>query len=416
MRKWLKNYWWSNILCFFSNNISAQYLNFVPDGSFEDTTQIWQNWTGGNCLTTWFNLGNNPVSNEWYYCNINKSLGASLLGLPVNSFFSQYPRNGLGAVMLQNYADTSTTQIPLYWFIRSILKNKLTKKLIAGKEYCATLYVVADERATGVHYTNGLAMYFDNGDLDTIYTKHKDSLGVYTFVQPQVQCPFVINDTVNWMKLQGTFIANGTETTLTIGNFLPDNGMLVLPSPPPLFIDTFKRQAVLIDDVSLIPTDISNWLPNANATAGDDSVWVGLDKFDYPDGKWYTLNGNYITTGPGFWQKPVEAGVQYIHEIDICGVKKYDTLEVVVTPLNINNSIVKNEISIIPNPNTGNFQVITSVPNNSLRITNLMGNIVYQSLDNTNQYNIQLNAPNGLYFLQTTNSKGELNAQFIIEK
>jgi hypothetical protein len=103
-------------------------------------------------------------------------------------------------------------------------------------------------------------------------------------------------------------------------------------------------------------------------TANADSVWVGLGAFDYADGKWYTYNMQYITTGPGFWLKGnnIEAGKKFIHEIDVCGVLRYDTTEVVVAPLAISNeqlAMNNYQLKVYPNPATDiiNIDVSTAL-------------------------------------------------------
>jgi hypothetical protein len=414
MKQLLKSLLFSSLVICNCNTSKAQYLSLVPDCSLEDTTSDWQNWTGSNCLSTWSSLANFAFCAEFLYCSINRINDLSIVGLPQSAFWQQYPRHGLGASMIVNYQDCNTSPIPCPPPTRSVMRNKLKQKLKQGSQYCATLYVVADELSANVYYTNGLAMYFDNGQLDTVYTKHKDSLGVYTFVQPQVQCPFVINDTANWMKLQGTFIANGAEEYITIGNFLEDSALLTSPVPPKSIPSNFRWQQVLIDDVSLIPTDISNWLPNAYATAGDDSVWVGLDKFDYPDGKWFTATGTYITTGPGFWQKPVEAGAKFIQEIDICGVKKYDTLEVVVTPLGI-PTLNKYGISLVPNPNKGSFIITTASFNNEVMVSDITGKLLYKNKFKSKEFALDLKGPSGIYFVQVRNELGEFRQKVLME-
>jgi hypothetical protein len=104
---------------------------------------------------------------------------------------------------------------------RSLARTQLNSPLIGGRTYCAKLFVTPQDKQ--VRYSiDGVQMYFDNGQLDTITVT--DSSGYYTFVQPQVSNPQgnVITDTMNWTQVSGTFVATGTETFLTIGNFKTD--------------------------------------------------------------------------------------------------------------------------------------------------------------------------------------------------
>jgi hypothetical protein len=262
---------------------------------------------------------------------------------------------------------------------RSVIRSKLNSKLIAGKQYCATIYVNAWDYDNN-YWTNGIGLYFDNGQLDTMITVHHDSSGYFPGAVPQVQCNFLINDTANWMKVQGSFIANGTEEHLTITNFQKDSNTWAVPNG---YNTMSNGQDISIDNVSLIPIDINNWLPSITYSAfGADSTWVGLNKFDYADGKWYTGNMQYITTGPGFWLygKNIENGKQYIHEIDICGVMKYDTTTIQIAPLsNVQLSMNNLQLKVWPNPATNVVTIsVNTLINQPVYISNTSGQIVYQ--------------------------------------
>jgi hypothetical protein len=71
-----------------------------------------------------------------------------------------------------------------------------------------------------------------------------------TSVVPQIQNSTFISDTMNWVKVSGSFIANGGEKFLTIGNFQPDSltdTLVVINNP----INYFNAAYYYIDDVSL---------------------------------------------------------------------------------------------------------------------------------------------------------------------
>ncbi len=317
------------LLVFIFSNAKAQ-VSLVPDGSFEDTTFNGMSFSGEGSLNNWHSPSNEMFITWWLLMSTNRVMDINLVGLPLNHRFYQFPKYGANIVAL---AVLNKEPLPHTNLIeRSVIRCKLNTKLLAGKQYCATIYVNAWDYDNNF-WTNGIGLYFDNGQLDTMITIHHDSSGYFPGAVPQVQCNFLINDTANWMKVQGSFIANGTEEYLTITNFQTDSNNWAVPNG---YNTMSNGQAISIDNVSLIPIDINNWLPSITYSAfGADSTWVGLNKFDYADGKWYTGNMQYITTGPGFWLygTNIENGKQYIHEIDICGVMKYDTTTIQIAPL-----------------------------------------------------------------------------------
>jgi Secretion system C-terminal sorting domain len=400
MKLFLKSFWWSSvctILIACTNPLSAQ-VSLVQDGSFEDTTDQWQIFFGEGTLKKWriFDTTTSQVNN-FAYLSTNRLIDTHNVKLPNNNFIRQYPKYGNGAIMLINYRDSM--QSNAYW-TKSITRAKLNKKLIAGQQYCATIYASAEERP-GYYFTNGLNLYFDNGQLDTIYYKHHDSSATYRFVSSQVSCNYLLNDTTNWMKVQNTFIANGTETYITIGNFRDDDSLIKQPNGwgPNLL----KGQEILIDNVSLIPIDLSNWLQDVYVAAGD-SVWVGLDWRDYSDGIWYTSTMQPIDTMPGFWYKPELPVTTFIQGVDICGVMKYDTMQVYIAPSSINTEAKNKLLRIFPNPakDVVYLEKLSAVSiEDDAVFYNCVGQVVAKQRMTMGKNTIDISAlPRGLYFIR----------------
>jgi hypothetical protein len=363
----------SVLLVFIFSNAKAQ-VSLVPDGSFEDTTLNGMSFSGEGSLIDWHSPSNEMFITWWSLMSTNRVMDILAYGLPQNQRFYQYPKygyNSVGLLVLNKEPLPHTNLIE-----RSVIRSKLNSKLIAGKQYCATIYVNAWEYF-GTYWTNGLGLYFDNGQLDTMITIHHDSSGYFPGAVPQVQCNFLINDTANWMKVQGSFIANGTEEYVTITNFQKDSNTWAVPNG---FQVNGNGQDISIDNVSLIPIDIQNWLQPIYYNPAQDSVWVGLDKFDYADGKWYNANMQYITTGPGFWvYPPYEGGKKFIHEIDLCGVMRYDTTEMILAPLSNQQLSINNaQLKVFPNPASNILTIsVNNLGNQPVVITNTFGQIVY---------------------------------------
>jgi Secretion system C-terminal sorting domain len=383
----------------FQNSSQAQ-VNLVPDGSFEDTTFNGMSFWGEGSLKHWHTLDSSYFVNWWQIFSINQKLDTVSFKLPHNQFFNQYPKHGnniVGLVVLNKEPLPHT-----YLIDRSVIRSKLNSKLEAGKQYCATIYVNAWEHF-GTFFTNGVGMYFDNGSMDTIFRIHKDSSGYFPGAVPQVQCNFLINDTANWMKVQGSFIANGSEEFITINNFQTDSNTLQILNN---FLVNGNGGNINIDNVSLIPLDIQNWLWPTFYNSVHDSVWVGLDTFDYADGKWYTGNMQYITTGPGFWLKAPYDGVKkFIHEIDVCGQLKYDTTELIEAPLISEQLIMNNAaLKVFPNPASASVTVaINKVlsKKTEIQIFDATGRVVYSIVPTENYTNINTSSfAKGLYVVR----------------
>jgi hypothetical protein len=397
-------------------NCSAQ-INLVNDGSFEDTTIGWYNEVyGEGMLNDWHTFGKVKlfVNNFAYFSSKFPAIVDTASKLPYNNYFRTYALSGHAAMDILLYANP----VPAFPVgtpnMRSIVQNTLHDTLLAGQVSCITGYVKAPTRVGYVN-TNGLQFYFDNGQLDTVYNIHKDSSGIYPFVQPQYKIPFLISDTANWVKFQGSFTANGTETHMTVGNFMTDNATTTALAAGNVggYAGTCRCQDVLIDNISVIPIDLHNWLPDAYTTLGADSVWVGLDPFDYQDGKWYDKNMNYITTGPGFWYKPIEAsGAQFIQEVEVCGVLKYDTCTVYAYPAAVSSTApVRHALQIYPNPASQTITV-SNITGSTVQLVNVLGETVYHqnSINKTVSIDVA-NLPRGVYFVKAGKQVGRVLLQ-----
>jgi hypothetical protein len=369
-------------------------VNLIPDGSFEDTTFDWQMYIGESALKQWHTLDSNMFVNNFALMSTNRINDTQIVKLPNNKYFNQYPKSGANAVAIANYINP----LVLYFStsIKSITRSKLSAKLVLGKQYCATINVSASEFPLNI-YTNGLNLYFDNGGIDTMRSIHNDSSAAFTFITPQISCGFVLNDTTNWMKVQGVFMANGTEEYVTIGNFKHDSLIIKQNNWSG---GTYPYQEILIDNVSLIPLDLKNWLQDVYVTAGD-SVWVGLDPLDIPDAQWHqsTIKAIPFFTGPGFWYKPIEgAGATFIQGVEVCGAMVYDTMQVHVVPLsNYELGILNYELRVYPNPAKDVISV-EQIFGNTIALLNVLGQVVQTQvvLNNKAQFNAS-NLPRGLY-------------------
>jgi hypothetical protein len=376
-----------------ANTLLAQ-VNLIPDPSFEDTITT-QKFYGQRCLHHWKNLDSTRIENcAFTYFHFNSADGN--FQLPHNSAYYQYPKSGFGFI-----------DIGVYWIqiwsppgqsVRSLPRARLLQKLNAGKKYCAKAWLAPIEMQDW--YNNGFGMYFDNGQLDTIVAQ--DSSGIYPFVTPQVQVQYVVKDTQNWNLVSGTFIANGTEQYVNLGNFLSDANTIRDSMWPGQFNLVCDCSDFGVDQVSCIPTDIANWLRDTSVAQGD-SVYIGLPKYEVPDAVWYTYNMVLIDTASGIWVTPTQAVTRYIQAIDVCDRVAYDTVVVRNFPLGIGVSppFERWALSVYPNPASDVIQV-SNIMGDKVGLYNTVGQLVAEQKVMQNKATIQVgHLPKGVYVVKT---------------
>jgi Secretion system C-terminal sorting domain len=373
--------------------IKGQVINLIPDPSFEDTLPT-VGYLTPEALKWWQNVdSNNLIACRSLYFSLTTP--QTVLRLPNTQWFYQFPKSGGGAVGLENTFYNFPSE-----FRRSLVKCKLSQKLIAGKTYYAKLHCVPGERFY-TRFTDGISMYFDNGQLDTMVSVQKDSTGIYAQVVPQVINPYgnVITDTVNWTKIEGCFVANGTETYLTIGNFKSNANTAWTPNLINAGSDPWS--GFLIDDVSVYPIDLANWLPPTYGYPIGDSALIGLPNYETPDAKWYTYNMVLIDSGSQIKVLPPVSGTKYICGIDMCNTMVFDTVEVVQWALaNYELSIMNYQLKLYPNPATNTIEV-NHIIGDKVYLYNAVGAVVLEQNVVQNKATIDVAyLPKGLYFVK----------------
>ena len=363
------------IIIFLPLSGNSQHLlsgNLVINPSFEQYIQCpwgmaqipfafpWSDCLGGGGSTDYYN-----------YCTSN----SGLLGLLSN----QNPRTGLGMAGFALYGSW------IYHNYREYISGELYYSLVQDKRYCGELYTSLGNYCKGA--VENMGMFFSADTLwnfDTIGTQP----GLFS-TNPQIENhKGIIYDTVNWVKVNGSFIANGGEKYLVIGNFkdnLHTNYLEVSYGAvsPYYFIDDVSVCECSFDinlgaDTALCESEsiiLSPNLPNATYTWQDSSHAA-----------------TYEVKQPGtYWVRA------YVAEYDITST---DTIVISAGDDNICNPPLTIPNIITPNGDSQNDNFVIQNSESyeiALQIYNRWGNIIYESTSYQNDFSCN-NCADGVYF------------------
>jgi len=211
------------VLLSFAFTCNAQ-INLVPNGNFEYFTVCDR---APESAPPWYD----PTGNSSDYLNACDTNIFWSYSVPLNMYGFQNARSGNAYALFGVCID--------YFNLREYIATSLLEPLQKDKKYCFEMYVsLADISEYGI---NDIGAFFSNGPIDTT----GQGLYIVNFT-PQISTKTIIVDTVNWVLVEGTFIANGGEDHLTIGCFVPDDSVGFIR-----FNDNGQCASYYLDDVSL---------------------------------------------------------------------------------------------------------------------------------------------------------------------
>jgi hypothetical protein len=400
----------SIILFLFSSPLTAQLINYVSNPGFELLTKPYSNYTGCKDWT--------PITpNKFSYHVFTTSSAYSIATAPYVSTGFQYPRTGQNFILGQFYCPPSTCT---YTWSRGYPKNKLKFTLKPNTKYSAKYYVVnTNNCVVGI---NHYGIYLTDSSVDTI----NYCVMPLTYLTPQIEYKgLVIKDTLNWIPITGTFVANGSEKYLILGNFKSDADTDTLIINP-TYLPSLPND-IYIDDVSLIECDQPAYAGPDKACMPGDSVFigsppdVGIDEISV----WYKLPSSIpIATVAGLWVKPVVT-TTYVVRQDLCGTIKWDTVVVYQDAVGlVNLKILEDNLQIFPVPVNEELNLRVSDPliykaYDRLEICNSLGQVMKDEelrlIDGSAQVNVS-GLPRGMYFLQTGNGPTAIRKKFLISR
>ena len=355
----------------------------------------------GYCFPTYFNECDDSVADPSRFCT-----------LPDNQHFYQYPHTGKALMGGRMYYDYSELGFTFGW--QQYMQGRLYSGLVAGQSYCVTFYVVNIPESG--YAINHIGAYLDDASVDSTTDCGKEQ----TEYIPQVYTDSIINDTINWTKIQGSFIANGTERFITIGNFFDTAHTAHI-----LLYTGGYFAFYLVDDVSVIASNATAYAGRDTTIMLGETAWLGVDS----NGAgmpcyWYILGGtSAIDSGGSIVVAPTDttAPTSYVVVMDLCGTITYDTVVVgVVGTSGVANLKIRQfeNLKIYPNPSVGDV-TIEGAEGCEVRIFNVLGEMVYSSVGLTMTPKEVINISglaNGVYTIQLINGNGyKKNIQLLKE-
>ncbi len=306
---------------------------------------------------------------------------------------------------------------------REAIQVKLKNNLTANNCYFASFYI----KFNGF-WINNLSMHvnysIDNvgiflGQDSIIYESPWFCDNLFN-ITPQISYNHPIQDSINWIKISGTFISTGNENKLTITNFVEDDLISFIFNPLHLnLIDsTIGVQSLyLIDDVAVYPCDAPVYVANAgNDTCikPGNSVVIGTAGHSEYLYWWYDEQGNLVDTSAQITVYPTQTTTYTLVQKDFKFDETRDTVtvtvdahcyEVVIPEIRIPNVISPNgdginDKFVIENGKYYNIKLI---------IFNRWGNQIFESNDYQNNWPAS-DIADGVYFyiLTSTNTKQEV--------
>jgi len=402
------------MLLFTCTSLRAQ-VNLIKNPSFEQYSECPDQCDEIKFATGWMSLDSvwTPPAYK-YYQGVPEYIslcGSGCAGMPANYASYNYPHTGNGMAEAYMYF------APIFndsGYTRDYLQGHLTNTLIAGQSYCVTFYVAIEQASQ--YAVNHIGAYFDDGSIDTTTSYHLQS--VNDQYHPQIVDTAIIGDTVHlpnlywtwagkWTKIQGTFIANGTERLMTIANFFDINhtNAINIYDTTGSTVDSISGSTeYLVDDISVIKTDATiNAGPDKTIAIGSaDSVIIGDTLDSYLPTYWY-VNGVKIDSNIAWIKVHPDTTTTYVVALERCGEYTYDTVKVWVGNVSvINIQRYLDNIFVYPNP-ASNEIAIENAKGLLFVIRDMLGKELYNTEIFSDKGNVNVsNLSNGVYVGEIT--------------
>jgi len=311
----------------------------VSNGGFEDVTSC--SFGGG---TVYLASGWGGVSSPDLHNTCSTGFSYSV---PNNSNGNQAAYHGDGYAFFLPYTLTSNPNKREY--VQTNLLSSLEKD---SKYYLSFQISFADILK---YATDGIGAFIS---MDTVY-----GVGVGQIIDsvPQVQVPdgVPIIDKINWVQVDGFFIAKGGESFLTIGNFKHDSDLTIQSLGGTSIFGGYYLDDVQLHEIPALKSDSNHFI----CSGVIDSTFLGLsDTSEVTTYSWFPTIGLTNPTLPQTWAKPSITTTYTLSQYTPCdtstidvtvfvGANACDSLTTGISTLNTQHSTPL----LYPNPNTGEF-------------------------------------------------------------
>jgi len=408
------------IFNFISFNCSSQ--NLVPNPSFEqyDTELYLPEYTMQGEMTYTALFWKNSYNTPKYVSPHNDTVYTYYGFTQMSDYMSEYnglylPSNtGDHYALLENY--TYQTNGDIYEQTREFTCSPLVESLVAGEEYCLSFYVKFGPGCTAAIDQLGMLL------------THEEMLGGDSFYDPFYWAPCAWNemkdfspqletpvgtlfDNDYWVKVVGSFVAEGGEQYVTLGCFVNDDELTYefddLCSTMINDLDV-ATGIYMYDDVSVYKCDEPTYPANAGADIclkEGQSLQLGTSDLEDYFYEW-SVSGEVISTEGMPWVSPDTTTIYGLHQKDFAFNETWDEISVVIIVgdeeciLSIEDKLLS-EINFYPNPSTGIYKIESPYLMESLELYNLLGELINMTTIHSLEYELNIqNQADGIYFVK----------------
>ncbi len=291
------------LIIFAANLYGIAQVNLVPNPSFEDTVCCYPPDPDFPAIG-WKSLYSSDYFSDVYMPGLCPPTTNNVIG-------SQVPFHGFGFVGFATYVNP---------ILREMLLAKLLQPLVAGRKYCISYYVSKPERTD--YASNGISIYlFADSAIEYSYNP-ADFVGK----TPTFACDSVIFDTVNWVKIEGSFIAQGGEQFLVLGN------MWTNAQTTQVYTATSPNQPYAyywVDMISITAVPEPNAGVDVSITQGDSTQLQATGGITY---YWQPSAGLSCINCSNPFVKPETSTTYTVTVSDTLGCSQVDSVTVTVIP------------------------------------------------------------------------------------
>ncbi len=223
------------IWLFISLNATAQQ-NLVPNGSFEDTTGCPSFYSELHYTTHWWGVGTPDLLHTCAWWSNEVWIPLNVHGTNFQEPFHGNAYVAIGTIWDDFWSPPAET--------KEYLAVELTDSMYQDSSYCIRYYVVSSD--SHALFSNGIDALLTDSLIPASFST--TTLGII----PSGGVNSVINDFVNWTRVEFLYQANGGEKYLYIGNFMPDSNTIVQLKPPESITFQSTDAIYFIDSVSVI--------------------------------------------------------------------------------------------------------------------------------------------------------------------